>query len=113
MFFDAQTVAELAERERPHALSVERSVEVLDQLLKGLSVAHGNGLVHRDIKPSNIMFSQEGQLRLVDFGIAKSPDAKYSSISHVGMGSRNYMAREQRESAKHVDARADVYAVGC
>ena len=55
--FDAQAVAELAERERPHALSIERSVEVLDQLLKGLSVAHGNGLVHRDIKPSNIMFS--------------------------------------------------------
>jgi len=102
----------LAENMRPRALPLERSLEVLEQILTGLAAAHGKGLIHRDIKPSNLMFSESGQIRIVDFGIAKAPDGQHSTVSHLGLGSRNYMAPEQRESAKHVDARADVYSLG-
>jgi eukaryotic-like serine/threonine-protein kinase len=58
------------------------------------------------------MLTDTGEVRLVDFGIAKAPDGVHSTVSQLGMGSRNDMASEQRESAKHVGTSADVYAVG-
>ncbi|AKS41443.1 bifunctional serine/threonine-protein kinase/formylglycine-generating enzyme family protein [Wenzhouxiangella marina] len=110
--FDVNALEELPEAQRPRALPLDRSIEVLEQLLTGLAAAHSKGLIHRDIKPSNLMFSESGQIRIVDFGIAKAPDGQHSTVSQLGIGSRNYMAPEQRESAKHVDARADIYSVG-
>ncbi|MDZ7792050.1 MAG: SUMF1/EgtB/PvdO family nonheme iron enzyme [Xanthomonadales bacterium] len=110
--FDVNALEELPEDQRPRALPLEHSLAVLDQLLTGLAAAHAKGLIHRDIKPSNLMFSESGQIRIVDFGIAKAPDGQHSTVSHLGLGSRNYMAPEQRESAKHVDARVDVYSAG-
>ncbi|AKS41448.1 SUMF1/EgtB/PvdO family nonheme iron enzyme [Wenzhouxiangella marina] len=110
--FDVKAVQELPADQRPRALPLERSLAILEQLLKGLAAAHGKGLIHRDLKPSNIMLTDEGEVRIVDFGIAKAPDTQHSTVSQLGLGSRNYMAPEQRESAKHVDARADVYAFG-
>ncbi|AKS41454.1 protein kinase domain-containing protein [Wenzhouxiangella marina] len=110
--FDRKALEELPEAQRPRALPLERSLELMEQVLKGLAAAHGKGLIHRDIKPSNIMLTEDGEIRIVDFGIAKAPDSAHSSVSHLGLGSRNYMSPEQRESAKHVDARADVYAFG-
>ena len=74
--------------------------------------SHAHGLVHRDIKPSNILLSDAGEMRIADFGIAKAPDGPQTKMSQFGMGSRNYMAPEQRESAKHVDRRADIYSIG-
>lgn len=108
--FDANALAELAESERPRALPIALALDAVEQTLKGLAAAHSQGLVHRDIKPGNLMRSEKGLLRIVDFGIAKAPDTQHSTVSHLGMGSRNYMAPEQRESAKHVDARADIYS---
>ena len=110
--FDVKALAELPEAQRPKALALERVLHISEQLLKGLAAAHAKGLVHRDIKPANVMLTEDGDVRIVDFGIAKAPDTQHSTVSHLGMGSRNYMAPEQRESAKHVDARADVYAAG-
>jgi formylglycine-generating enzyme required for sulfatase activity/serine/threonine protein kinase len=110
--YDAAAVAELPENDRPRSLPLSDALNYLTQLLSGLAAAHKLGLVHRDIKPSNVMLGDDNLIRLVDFGIAKAPDGQHSTVSQLGMGSRNYMAPEQRESAKHVDARADVYAVG-
>lgn len=110
--FDASALEDLPVEERPRALPLERALDVIEQTLAGLAAAHRRGLIHRDIKPGNLMLSESGQIRIVDFGIAKMPDTSHSTVSHLGLGSRNYMAPEQRESAKHVDARADVYAVG-
>ena len=110
--FDVSALEELSQDQRPRALPLERALDVIEQTLKGLAAAHRRGLIHRDIKPGNLMLSESGQIRIVDFGIAKAPDTSHSTVSHLGLGSRNYMAPEQRESAKHVDARADVYAVG-
>jgi serine/threonine protein kinase len=111
--FDAAAVEELAEPDRPRSIPLGQALTYLDQILIGLSVAHKQGLVHRDIKPSNIMLTEKNEIRLADFGIAKAPDGVHSTASSLGMGSRNYMAPEQRQSAKHVDASADIYAIGC
>lgn len=110
--FDVSALTELADADRPRALPLETALDAVEQALKGLAAAHAHGLVHRDIKPGNLMRSEKGLLRIVDFGIAKAPDGQHSTVSHLGMGSRNYMAPEQRESAKHVDARADVFSTG-
>ncbi len=110
--FDARALAELPEEEHPCALPLEQALKVLEQVLEGLAAAHVKGLVHRDVKPANVLLSEAGRVRIGDFGIAKAPDGQHSTVSHLGLGSRNYMAPEQRESAKHVDARADIYAVG-
>ena len=110
--FDVRALEELPPNERPRALPMERSLALLEQILRGMAAAHARGLIHRDIKPGNLMLTEEGELRIVDFGIAKAPDTSHSTVSHLGLGSRHYMAPEQRESAKHVDARADVYAIG-
>ncbi len=110
--YDARAIEELPESDRPRSLPLAQSLTIVDQLLQGLSAAHDQGLVHRDIKPSNIMLTDTGEVRLVDYGIGKAPDGVHSTVSQLGMGSRNYMAPEQRETAKHVDASADVYAVG-
>lgn len=110
--FDINAVSELADEHKPKAMPFDEALAVFAQVLTGIAGAHEKGLVHRDIKPSNVMLTAGGDVRIVDFGIAKAPDSGHSTVSQLGMGSRNYMAPEQRESAKHVDARADVYSLG-
>ena len=109
--FDRASLDELDRSAHPRALPLEQCLTLLHQILQGMKAAHAHGLVHRDIKPSNILLSDAGEVRIADFGIAKEPDTQIS-VSRVGMGSRNYMAPEQRESAKHVDGRADIYSIG-
>ncbi|MGL1957124.1 MAG: serine/threonine protein kinase, partial [Colwellia sp.] len=110
--FDKRAIEDLTESEHPKALPLSETLDYLEQILQGLAASHQKGLVHRDIKPANILLTSHGRVRIADFGIAKAPDGGNSTVSHLGMGSRNYMAPEQRESAKHVDARADVYSLG-
>ncbi len=98
----------------PRALPLNKAIDYLTQTLKGLKVVHQAGLVHRDIKPANLLLDRQGSLVTVvlcDFGIAKMPEGEHSKTG-VGMGSPNYISPEQRESAKHVDARSDVFSVG-
>ena len=95
----------------PRRLTLPRTIEVLEQTAKALSTVHKAGLVHRDIKPANLLINKKGDVQLCDFGIAKLPDADHSQ-SGVGMGSRNYMSPEQRESAKHVKSSSDIYSLG-
>jgi len=95
----------------PCKLPVARAIEVLEQSAQALRAVHRAGLVHRDIKPANILLDKTGQVQLCDFGIAKLPDVEQSQ-SVVGMGSRNYMSPEQRESAKQVKASSDIYSLG-
>ena len=109
--FGDEAQADLVEGERPHALGYAEGIRILGQVLEGLSAAHGAGLVHRDVKPSNVLLDGAGNACVSDFGIAKLPDSTLTE-SGVGLGTRAYMAPEQRESARHVDARADVYAFG-
>ncbi len=104
-------IADLAPELRPRRLPLMRVIDVITQVASALGAVHQRGLVHRDIKPANILFTEANELQLVDFGIAKLPEAEHSQTG-IGMGSRDYMSPEQRESAKHVDARSDIYSLG-
>ncbi len=110
--FDSQVQAELSHQQKPKKLDYTVALNYFEQITKGIAEAHKIGLVHRDLKPSNIMLSGQNEIKIVDFGIAKSPDSIHSTLSRLGMGNRNYTAPEQRVSAKYVDSRADVYSLG-
>jgi eukaryotic-like serine/threonine-protein kinase len=96
-------------------LTVGQAVAIAAQTCDGLSAAHAAGVIHRDIKPANLMLTPAGVVKICDFGIARG-------LSHTGdtgltgpqfvMGTTRYMAPEQVRG-QHVDARADLYGLGC
>jgi formylglycine-generating enzyme required for sulfatase activity/serine/threonine protein kinase len=99
--------------ERPRPLARTRALALLRQVAQALAAVHRAGIVHRDVKPANLMLDARGDVVLVDFGIAKVPDPDATrTVSGEMMGTARWMAPEQRESARHVDARTDVYAWG-
>ena len=90
---------------------------VILQVCDALEYAHARGVVHRDIKPENVLIDRAGQVKIVDFGLAKlvQPDGgvvEAMSASRQVLGTPRYMAPEQIESPRSVDHRADIYAVG-
>lgn len=89
------------------------AIDVTREVLAALQVAHENQVIHRDIKPHNILISSDGTPKVTDFGIARVMTADLS-LTRTGatMGTLTYMAPEQRNSAKQVDGRADVFSTG-
>jgi serine/threonine-protein kinase len=95
-----------------------QAVPVMRGIADALSAAHALGIVHRDLKPENIILVTDalGEVRpkVLDFGIAKIADANnVQTATGSTMGTATYMAPEQFRSAKDVDHRADIYALGC
>lgn len=94
-------------------ISTNLAVNVLTQTAKALRYAHRNGFVHRDIKPGNILFRPDGSVVLSDFGLAKGlSDVTQVTVTGVTMGTPAYMSPEQA-FGDNVDARSDVYSLGC
>ncbi|CRZ13793.1 protein kinase domain-containing protein [Mycolicibacterium neworleansense] len=90
----------------PHAVAA-----VLEPVLGGLAVAHRAGLVHRDIKPENVLISDDGEVKIADFGLVRAvAEAKITSTSVI-LGTAAYLSPEQ-VSTGDADPRSDVYAVG-
>jgi Tol biopolymer transport system component len=98
-----------------------RVLEIAEQVSSGLEAAHAAGLVHRDLKPENIMVTRDGQVKILDFGLAKisaeedrAAHPSTVTISGVGVvvGTPAYMAPEQARG-EPVDKRADIWAFGC
>jgi serine/threonine protein kinase len=91
------------------------ALAIAHQLLDVLAVAHGKNIVHRDIKPANLFVTRTGDLKVLDFGIARLRDATTNAITQMGamLGTPAFMAPEQaRGQSKEVDGQTDVWAVG-
>jgi len=88
-----------------------RAQSMVTQLLDAIEHMHGAGLIHRDIKPANVLVQGNGQLKLLDMGIAKDLE-KGQTKAGTGMGTVDYMAPEQYTDASSIDFRADIYALG-
>lgn len=94
-------------------LSVPDAVHIAAVCAEALRHAHSENMVHRDIKPDNILLTSSGVVKVADFGLAKVIDEDLSMTqSGQGLGTPLYMAPEQARSAKHVDQRCDIYALG-
>ena len=92
-------------------LPITTSLFVIDSLLEALEYAH-QYTIHRDIKPENIMITEQGQVKLMDFGISKLVSHPQLTGTSVVMGTPHYMSPEQLRDSAKVDARSDVYSVG-
>ncbi|MFD3841900.1 PASTA domain-containing protein [Streptomyces sp. NPDC058642] len=93
-------------------LTVERALEVTVGVLEALAHSHQHGIVHRDIKPANVMVTWSGQVKVMDFGIAR--DARDVGMTQTSMviGTAQYLSPEQA-MGHAIDARSDLYSVGC
>jgi len=90
------------------------ALEITDGILDALDYSHRNGIVHRDIKPSNVMVTQTGDVKVMDFGIARSMSGSQSTLTQTAevVGTAQYMSPEQARGER-VDARSDLYSLGC
>jgi non-specific serine/threonine protein kinase len=92
-------------------LAAEEAIDIALQIAAGLAKAHGEGIVHRDIKPANIMCTDDGEVKILDFGLAKL--AGQTKLTRVGttLGTISYMSPEQTQG-KEVDQRSDIWSLG-
>lgn len=97
---------------RGEPLRFEEIVSYSAQILRALSEAHRKNIIHRDIKPQNIMLLENGRVKVMDFGIAKLPDAETITVTDKAVGTVYYMSPEQASGKKNIDTRSDLYSLG-
>ena len=91
----------------------QRALELTADICAALEVAHAAGIVHRDIKPANVMLTPSGQVKVMDFGIARAAtDTSGATQTAAVIGTAAYLSPEQARG-DHVDARSDLYSTGC
>ncbi len=103
------TLKQLINREAPFA--IPRAVRIGEQIARGLHAAHRAGLIHRDIKPQNIIVTDDGQVRITDFGVAKSPLSTAMTETGITLGTVDYIAPEQVQG-RPATPQSDIYALG-
>jgi serine/threonine protein kinase/Flp pilus assembly protein TadD len=92
-------------------MSVEESLVIIEQIARGLQSAHQKGIFHRDIKSSNIMLTRTGQIKVMDFGLAKLKGSAQITKAGTTIGTVAYMSPEQARG-EHVDHRSDIWSLG-
>ncbi len=104
----------LSERVKAGPLPITAACQAIRDAALGLAHAHAAGLVHRDVKPGNLIQTEDGMVKVLDFGLAISAEAD-SSITgeNLVMGTPDYVAPEQAEDPHAADARSDIYSLGC
>jgi eukaryotic-like serine/threonine-protein kinase len=107
---------DLSERLWRASLEVQECLTLVRRACEGLAVAHARGVVHRDVKPSNLFLvdGDPASIKVIDFGVARIAEGA-GAFTRPGttLGTAGYMAPEQAAGATDVDARADVYGLGC
>ncbi|MET7478228.1 Stk1 family PASTA domain-containing Ser/Thr kinase [Streptomyces sp. NPDC005648] len=111
-YVDGSTLRELLHSGRK--LLPERAMEMTIGILQGLEYAHRSGIVHRDIKPANVMLTRNGQVKVMDFGIARAMGDSGMTMTQTSavIGTAQYLSPEQAKG-EQVDARSDLYSTGC
>ncbi|MFC0596896.1 Stk1 family PASTA domain-containing Ser/Thr kinase [Streptomyces palmae] len=111
-YVDGSTLRELLHSGRK--LLPERSMEMTIGILQALEYSHRNGIVHRDIKPANVMLNRAGQVKVMDFGIARAMGDSGMTMTQTAavIGTAQYLSPEQAKG-EQVDARSDLYSTGC
>lgn len=95
-------------------LMPRRALEITAEICAAIDFSHRHGIIHRDIKPGNVMLTQTGQVKVMDFGIARALASGASTMTQTSavIGTAQYLSPEQARG-ESVDARSDVYATGC
>lgn len=111
-YVEGSTLRELLHSGRK--LLPERAMEMTIGILQGLEYAHRSGIVHRDIKPANVMLTRTGQVKVMDFGIARAMGDSGMTMTQTAavIGTAQYLSPEQAKG-EQVDARSDLYSTGC
>ncbi|SEK72949.1 Stk1 family PASTA domain-containing Ser/Thr kinase [Streptacidiphilus jiangxiensis] len=111
-YVDGSTLRELLHSGR--RLLPERAMEMCIGILQALEYSHRNGIVHRDIKPANVMLTRTGQVKVMDFGIARAMGDAGMTMTQTAavIGTAQYLSPEQAKG-EQVDARSDLYSTGC
>lgn len=114
-YLDGHDLKTILKQEGP--LSITAACSILRQAANGLQYIHNHDLIHRDIKPSNLFLTTDGQVKILDLGLAGLRHAGSSlddlTDTNCIMGSAYYMAPEQAQSIKTIDQRSDIYSLGC
>ncbi|NUS43343.1 MAG: Stk1 family PASTA domain-containing Ser/Thr kinase [Mycobacteriaceae bacterium] len=111
-YVDGETLRDLVRSRGP--LPPRRAMEIIADVCAALDFSHKNGIVHRDMKPANIMINRSGAVKVMDFGIARAISDSSSPMTQTAavIGTAQYLSPEQARG-EQVDARSDVYSVGC
>ena len=103
----------LDERLKKGPLPMRQALGIAREVAAGLAHAHGRGVIHRDIKPSNILLAEDGGVRILDFGLARSIDEERLTRDGRILGTVSYMSPEQVRGAASIDHRTDLWSLGC
>jgi beta-lactam-binding protein with PASTA domain/predicted Ser/Thr protein kinase len=111
-FVNGRTLKEVLAQEQ--RLQPRRALEIIADICAALEFSHRHGIIHRDIKPGNVMLTQNGQVKVMDFGIARALASGATTMTQTSavIGTAQYLSPEQARG-EAVDARSDVYAAGC
>jgi serine/threonine-protein kinase len=111
-YVDGRTVRDLLQD--GHRLLPERTLEIIDGVLRALDYSHQAGIVHRDIKPGNVMVTRNGDVKVMDFGIARAMSDAQATMTQTAqvIGTAQYLSPEQARGER-VDSRSDLYSTGC
>ena len=110
-YVDGRALDEVIGRE-VGPIPLARALPLMEQILAGVAHAHAAGAVHRDLKPANVLVDRAGQVKVMDFGIARVLGEARRTRTGATLGTPHYMAPEQILSARAADERSDVYALG-
>ncbi|RZU50959.1 serine/threonine-protein kinase [Krasilnikovia cinnamomea] len=111
-YVNGRTLKEVLAAEQ--RIQPRRALEMIADICAALEFSHRHGIIHRDIKPGNVMLTQNGQVKVMDFGIARALASGATTMTQTSavIGTAQYLSPEQARG-ESVDARSDVYAAGC